>query len=309
MSQVYGAGLISGAQTFGSGGLGVLGSVIRATTATGPHGPGYLYNDWDSSADDSKEFRGLVETPPSAGSFLAYEDGSFELIGAPNGTYSFTYRLFIDGVDQGTATSSIVIGSGAVTGSSSVTLSAYAQTAAGQVLVQGVSSVTMDAYSQSATGAVQVQGASAITLAAYSQTATATVQVSGASSVALDPYTQSAVGLVTSGVTGNSSVTLGSYTQTAAGTVTGFGVVTGSSSVTLSAYSQNAAGSVSGLGIVTGISSVTLAPYAQAAAGEVTGVGTSPPAQTPPQRRQSARSESRRQAVPYELRRATVTEH
>lgn len=102
--------LIAGACVVGNRGLGITGAVIRATTATGTHGPGYLYNDW-SSGDDAKEFRGLIVTPPSGGTFKSYEDGSFDLTGAVDGTYGFTYRLFVDGADLGVATSSIVVGS------------------------------------------------------------------------------------------------------------------------------------------------------------------------------------------------------
>jgi chitodextrinase len=88
---------------------GVLGSVIRANTATGTHGPGLLYNDWDPG-DDAKEFRALIVTPPASGTLVTYEDGSFELTGAANGNYSLVYRLFVDGVDLGTATASFAIG-------------------------------------------------------------------------------------------------------------------------------------------------------------------------------------------------------
>lgn len=101
--------LIAGACVVGHRGLGVLGSVIRATTATGTHGPGYLYNDL-TGADDLKEIRGLIVTPPSAGTFTAFEDGSFTLVGAPDGSYSFLYRLFADGADLGTASADITIG-------------------------------------------------------------------------------------------------------------------------------------------------------------------------------------------------------
>lgn len=101
--------LIADACVLGHRGLGVLGSVIRATTATGTHGPGYLYNDL-TGADDLKEIRGLIVTPPSAGTFTAFEDGSFTLVGAPDGSYSFLYRLFADGADLGTATATIDIG-------------------------------------------------------------------------------------------------------------------------------------------------------------------------------------------------------
>lgn len=101
--------LIPGAVLVGHRGLGVLGADIRSSTATGDHGPGYLYNDWDAG-DDAREFRGEIITPPVAGTFYAYEDGSFSLIGAPDGAYSFVYRLYVDGVDLGAATASVNIG-------------------------------------------------------------------------------------------------------------------------------------------------------------------------------------------------------
>ena len=109
--------LISGALTIGNTGLGVLGAVIRATTGGGDAGPGYLYNDWQSPADDGVEFIGRIITPPSSGTFFAYEDGTFTQVGAPDGAYSFTYQLLADGILLGTATVSIAIGaSGGMTG-------------------------------------------------------------------------------------------------------------------------------------------------------------------------------------------------
>lgn len=86
----------------------ILGSVIRATTGTGEHGAGFIYNDL-SIIDDAKCYRFTIITPPSAGVFTAYPDGSFTLSGAPIGAYSFTYRLYEDDVDIGTATVSITI--------------------------------------------------------------------------------------------------------------------------------------------------------------------------------------------------------
>ena len=95
---------------YGNTGLGVLGAVIRANTATGDAGPGYLYNDWQSAADDSVEMQGLIVTPPSVGTFFAFEDGSFTLIGAPDGVSTFVYRLVAGGGDMGTAQATIQIG-------------------------------------------------------------------------------------------------------------------------------------------------------------------------------------------------------
>ncbi len=110
MSVRYGDALIASSVVYGDPGLGVLGSVIRATTATGAHGPGLLYNDWDNASDDNKEFRALIVTPPASGTLFAFEDGSFTLAGAANGIYTLTYRLFVDGADLGTATAAFSIG-------------------------------------------------------------------------------------------------------------------------------------------------------------------------------------------------------
>lgn len=115
MKARYDVPWIAGKAIYGNSGLGVTGAVIRATTATGTHGPGILYDDWDNSGDDAKEFRARIVTPPSAGSLFVYEDGSFTLDGAADGSYSLVYRLFVDGVDLGTATETINVGSGTST--------------------------------------------------------------------------------------------------------------------------------------------------------------------------------------------------
>lgn len=119
--------LISGAVVCGNRGLGVLGSTILADTATGDQGAGYLFNDVDGG-DSGKEFRGLIVTPPSAGTFFAHEDGSFSLV-APDAAYTFVYRLYVDGVDLGTATASLTIGATSA-GNATGTLAAIALTAA-----------------------------------------------------------------------------------------------------------------------------------------------------------------------------------
>lgn len=105
----YDAPLIANRLVYGVDGFGVLGSVIRSATGTGAHGPGLLYNDWDSG-DDAKQFRALIVSPPSSGTLFVHEDGSFTLTGAIDGSYTLTYRLFVDGVDMGTATASFSIG-------------------------------------------------------------------------------------------------------------------------------------------------------------------------------------------------------
>lgn len=121
--------LIAGALVIGNTGLGVLGSDVPAT---GEAGASYLYNDLSLPADNNVEVRGQIITPPSAGTFFAWEDGSFSLTGAPDGNYTFTYRLYADGVDLGTATGTVTFGAsaGALTGavalSNSITAGALA---------------------------------------------------------------------------------------------------------------------------------------------------------------------------------------
>lgn len=155
------ASLISGAIVCGNRGLGVTGAVIRATTATGTHGPGILYDDWDNSGDDAKEFRGLVITPPASGTLFVYEDGSFSLTGAADGSYSLVYRLFVDGVDLGTATETINVGSGSSTGLT-VTDGAHAHLADSLTLVAGPLLAVQDGAHGHAADSLALVAASAL---------------------------------------------------------------------------------------------------------------------------------------------------
>lgn len=127
MSYKFGSALVPGAYHYGGGGLGLLGSAVPSD---GDRGPSYLFNDLALPADADKEVRGLVITPPGAGTWFAWEDGSFSLTGAPDGVYTFVYRLFVDGVDSGTATGTITIGA-AVGGDLSGSLTMDGVTAAG----------------------------------------------------------------------------------------------------------------------------------------------------------------------------------
>lgn len=111
--------LIAGAIVVGDPGLGVL---AQNVPSTGDAGAGYAYAYLSLPADNGKEVRGLIVTPPSAGTLTAYEDTSF-VFEAPDGEYTFDWRLFIDGVDGGLKTETLGIGStpAAITGSMSVT--------------------------------------------------------------------------------------------------------------------------------------------------------------------------------------------
>lgn len=154
-------------------GLGIDGATMRATTGTGAHGPGLLYNDWDAG-DDAKEFRALIETPPAAGTFTPYEDGSFTLAGAADGSYSVVYRLFVDGADLGTATSTITVGSLAVLtpGPAVLSLTTFAPTLQQiQPLVPGAAVLSLQGFApgltQVAPGAALVPGPAVLTLQTF----------------------------------------------------------------------------------------------------------------------------------------------
>jgi len=118
MSYRFAGDMMAGAYHFGTSGLGVLGSTVPST---GQHGPSFLYACLNLPADADVEVRGLVLTTPSAGNWFAYEDGSFTLSNAPDGAYTFTFRLLADGVDMGVATGTILIGNSSIlTGSFSL---------------------------------------------------------------------------------------------------------------------------------------------------------------------------------------------
>lgn len=149
--------LISGALVVGNRGLGVLGSSIPATGETGP---GFLYNDLSLPADANKEVRGLILTTPSAGEFFANEDSSFTFVGAPDGLYSFSYRLYVDGVDSGTGTATLAVGSAVanLTGANSTQNNA---SSSGSISIGGAVTLTGSDCSQSnscSQGAISIAG-------------------------------------------------------------------------------------------------------------------------------------------------------
>jgi hypothetical protein len=110
--------------TIGDLGFGVLGSEIAAT---GDNGPGYAYNDLSLPADANKEVCGQITTWPSAGTLFAYEDTSFTFSGAPDGTYTFQYQLYVDGVATGSpATVTLTVGGSALAASASSSANASA---------------------------------------------------------------------------------------------------------------------------------------------------------------------------------------
>lgn len=90
--------LYSNSLIIGNVGLGVLGSDIPAS---GQNGPSFLYPTLNLPADNNKEIRAAILTWPTAGTLFVYEDGSFSFVNAPDGSYNFTYQLYVDGVSTG----------------------------------------------------------------------------------------------------------------------------------------------------------------------------------------------------------------
>lgn len=88
-------------------GGGVAGSAI-------PAGSVFLANF--VAGDENKEFRAFLTSRPSSGVLTFYEDGTFSFVGAPAGTYTFTYDLYVDYVLIGSNTVTIVSGSSALSG-------------------------------------------------------------------------------------------------------------------------------------------------------------------------------------------------
>lgn len=101
-------GWLSGKTLFGNAGFGVRGDALAAS---GDAGAGYLFDDISLPADAAKEIAGRILTWPSAGTLAANEDGSFSFLGAPDGIYTFTYQLYVDGIATGSpATVTLQIG-------------------------------------------------------------------------------------------------------------------------------------------------------------------------------------------------------
>lgn len=150
-----------GSHYYGSGRLGVTGAEIRANTATGPHGPGLFYNDWQSAADDATEFAGRMVQWPATGTFLPNEDGSYDLLNPADGTWPLSYHLYtFDAAgmhDKGVADGQIVVGASAVLiGASGAVVTNFSSTIAANIQLSANSAAI------SASGAVVTNFSSTI---------------------------------------------------------------------------------------------------------------------------------------------------
>lgn len=89
-------------------GFGIIGANVPTT---GDNGGSPTLNDGLLAGS---EYHWRVETPPDSGTLTIYPDLTFEHVGATDGTHSWVYRLFQDGVSQGTATVTDVFGAAAI---------------------------------------------------------------------------------------------------------------------------------------------------------------------------------------------------
>lgn len=151
-----------------------------AVPSTGTHGPSPVYNDLTLPGDAAKEYRWGITVPPASGTLLVYEDCSYAY--TPPGstvdlTVTYTYRLWQDGVDIGTAVETIVIGAGSAGTSYTATMAA---------LTSG-STVTGYAATYTAPGGV---GNYTATMAALSSDSTVTGFAASYTAPAADDMTE-----------------------------------------------------------------------------------------------------------------------
>lgn len=139
MSYLYGTSIVSGAYHYGIGGLGILPANIPSF---GEYGGSILYNDIYFPDDIGKEFRAVLETLPVSGDLFLYENGSFIYTPITTGEFYFVYRLYVDGVDLGSATVYLSVGTKIVSGNavldsiaSGGLISALSPTIAGGVII------------------------------------------------------------------------------------------------------------------------------------------------------------------------------
>lgn len=88
--------------------VGIIASQIISETASGDNGAGLLYDE--ALANAGKQLRVKVTSSPASGSLFVYENGSFELIGASDGSYSLGYQWYSDNVLGGSDVATFTVG-------------------------------------------------------------------------------------------------------------------------------------------------------------------------------------------------------
>lgn len=123
-----------GRRVLGTPNVGLLASQIISETAAGDNGAGLLYNE--AQANSGKQLRIKITSQPSSGSLFVYENGSFELIGAADGSYTIGYQYYVDNVLGGSDTATVTVGAAnasASAGTGTATGSGTGGVATGQV--------------------------------------------------------------------------------------------------------------------------------------------------------------------------------
>lgn len=239
---------IPGALVIGDVGGGVLAEDIPST---GDDGPPYAYNDLAFPGDNGKEICGRITTWPSAGALYAYEDTSFTFTGAPDGSYTFQYQLYVDYVAVGSPTTvALTVGATSATASGATltgTSSLTAGAATGQI------SAIADGATLTGTSSLTPGGATGVS-AGTAPGATLTGTASMSAGAATGQVNAAAAGAT---LTGTSSLSAGAAEGTAPGVAPG---------ATLTALANIVGGSATGQQSATA-SGVTLTALATLTAG------------------------------------------
>lgn len=136
----------SGRRILGVPQVGILAATIASQTATGDNGAGLLYDESVNPVNSGKQLRLVVTSSPAAGVFFAYENGSFDFYGAPDGSYSIGYNVLADKVLISSDTATVTVGAAGAT--------------APGVTLTGASSISAGTAAGGGTGASTAPGAS-----------------------------------------------------------------------------------------------------------------------------------------------------
>lgn len=122
--------LITGSLVVGDTGHGVFGSQIPSS---GDNGAGLAYASLTLPADADKEIRAHITVWPTSGTLFVYEDTSFTFVG-PDGTHTFEWQLYVDGVATGSPEMVTVVVGEADSANLNIHNSSHAHSSTGLVL-------------------------------------------------------------------------------------------------------------------------------------------------------------------------------
>ena len=151
-----------GRRILGTPNVGLLASQIISETATGDNGAGLLYDE--ALANTNKQLRLNITSTPSSGSLFVYENGSFELTGAADGSYAISYQYFVDNVLGGSDTATVTVGAAnasASAGTGTSTGSGTGGAATGQVAGSGAADGGVGTSTGTGSGGLATAGNSA----------------------------------------------------------------------------------------------------------------------------------------------------